>query len=499
MPADWETGLLAVLPKKGDLSQPGNYRGIMMLESAYKIVAVIIQLRLTPLCEALDHESQCGFRPDRGCCDATFTVKLAMKKRREHGLESWVYFLDLVKAFDRVPRELLWRLMLKFGVSPKLVSLLKALHASVNVKFTIDEVVCVLKSIIGVKQGDILGPVLFIFFMAGVMISFRLTHKYDLCVYRTKADFTLHGRSHRARGTEFALADSLYADDSAVIFCSRSDVDEQVPRVNRHFKRWGMEVHEGTETKGSKSEVLFVAAPEHMYDDPETFDGRDLSDVVVGDGRFIPVVSKFKYLGSMLTGDCRDNTDVDSRIASATAAFGALRKCVFSPRDVWTKVKQQVYCGLILSILLYGSESWCLTAVLYNRLRRFHAQCARAMCRVTLKHTREHRISTAELLGRLQIESIDTYIARRQARWAGHVARMDMSRLPRKMLSSWVRYPRPTGAPQFTYARGLHKALKILGIERESWHESAQDRDQWRAMINPKLPSEPPAPTPPSL
>ena len=62
-----------------------------------------------------------------------------------------------------------------------------------------------------------------------------------------------------------------------------------------------------------------------------------------------------------------------------------------------------------------------------------------------------------KLPGRLRIESIDTYVARRQPRWAGHVARMDMARLPRKILSSWVRHPRPTGAPQFTYARGLHK------------------------------------------
>ena len=497
VPKSWETGLLAVLPKKGDLSLPGNYRGIMMLESSYKIIAVIIHQRLSPLCEELDHESQCGFRPARGCCDATFTVKMAMKKRREHGLESWIYFLDLVKAFDRVPRELLWMVMLKFGVSPKLVSLLKALHASVSVKFTIDEVECILESIIGVKQGDILGPILFIFFIAAVMITFRLTHNYDLCIYRTKADFVLHGRSHRARGNEFAVPDSLYADDSAVIFCSRSDVDEQVPRVNAHFRRWGMEVHEGSAAKDSKSEVLFVAAPEHMYDDPETYtddDGpRDLSNVTVGDGRFIPVVSKFKYLGSMMTNDCRDNTDVDSRIASATAAFAALRKCVFAARDVWLKVKQQVYCGLILSILIYGSESWCLTEVLYNRVRRFHARCARAMCRVTMKHVRKHRISTTQLLERLGIESIDTYIARRQARWAGHVARMDMGRLPRKMLSSWVRHPRPTGAPQFTYARGLHKALRRLGIDRDSWHESAQDREQWRATTNPRD-ATPPAP-----
>ena len=127
-PTEWENGLLRILPKKGDLSLPGNYCGIMLLEAAYKIVCIILHGRLLPIqdSENLDHEAQCGFRPGRGCADAVFTVKLAMKKRREHGLESWILFIDLVKAFDRVPRELLWDVLLKFGVPLKLVQLLKS-------------------------------------------------------------------------------------------------------------------------------------------------------------------------------------------------------------------------------------------------------------------------------------------------------------------------------------------------------------------------------------
>ena len=107
-PDQWETGLLKITPKKGDLSQPGNYRGIMLLEVAYKTIAKIFHSRLVPIAEKLDHEPQSGFRPGRGCGDAVFTVKLAMKKRREHCNETWIIFLDLVKAFDRVPRNLLW-------------------------------------------------------------------------------------------------------------------------------------------------------------------------------------------------------------------------------------------------------------------------------------------------------------------------------------------------------------------------------------------------------
>jgi len=158
VPPEWEIGLLKILPKKGDLSQPSNYRGIMLLEVAYKIVGNLLLARLKPIKEGLPHEPQCGFRPERGCTDATFSLKQALRKRREHGLESWALFIDLVKAFDRVPRELLWEVLLRYGVPPKLVSLLRALHETVHVTFDVDGVVRSLLSIIGVKQGDLLGP-----------------------------------------------------------------------------------------------------------------------------------------------------------------------------------------------------------------------------------------------------------------------------------------------------------------------------------------------------
>ena len=52
-----------ILPPKGDLSVPGNYRGIMMLEFGQKIISNIMRICLAPLVEELDHESHCGFLP----------------------------------------------------------------------------------------------------------------------------------------------------------------------------------------------------------------------------------------------------------------------------------------------------------------------------------------------------------------------------------------------------------------------------------------------------
>ena len=63
----------------------------------------------------------------------------------------------------------------------------------------------------------------------------------------------------------------------------------------------------------------------------------------------------------------------------------------------------------------------------------------------------------------------DTAKFERQHRWLGHVSRMDfVTRIPRRMLSSWVHHKRPRGAPRMTYGRTMSKSLKRLGIW-DSW------------------------------
>ena len=224
-PKQWLYGLLKILPKKGDLSLPGNYRGIMLLEAAYKIITILLLNRLQPISEGLDQEQQCGFRPGRGCNDAIFTVKMSIKKRREHSQSTWVLFLDLVKAFDRVPRQLLWDLLTRFGVPPKLVRLLRALHEDVLVKFEVEGFSHEVKCLIGVKQGDVLGPVLFTIFMVGVMKSWREKYDRPVCMFRSAEDFKTTGRKPNANGESYCVDDSEYADDTAVLFVSLASTE----------------------------------------------------------------------------------------------------------------------------------------------------------------------------------------------------------------------------------------------------------------------------------
>ena len=71
---------LIVLLKKGNLLLLNNYRGIMLLEIAYKIIAIILHARLLSIEESLDHESVCGFRPKRGCMDCIFRITMVLQR-----------------------------------------------------------------------------------------------------------------------------------------------------------------------------------------------------------------------------------------------------------------------------------------------------------------------------------------------------------------------------------------------------------------------------------
>ena len=86
------------------------------------------------------------------------------------------------------------------------------------------------------------------------------------------------------------------------VFDSCKDMVTETPIVIRHFGRFGMEIHQGNQVakKKSMSEALFVAKPITLHEDPDTYDGEDLSDIDLGNGLFIPIVALFIYLGSMI-------------------------------------------------------------------------------------------------------------------------------------------------------------------------------------------------------
>ena len=82
------------------------------------------------------------------------------------------------------------------------------------------------------------------------------------------------------------------------------------------------------------------------------------------------------YLGSILHYSLTSYADADKQIASATAAFGAL-KHIFISKYLSEELKGEVYKALVLPILLYGCEAWSSRGHLFKHLRSFHNLRAR--------------------------------------------------------------------------------------------------------------------------
>jgi hypothetical protein len=129
-----------------------------------------------------------------------------------------------------------------------------------------------------------------------------------------------------------------------------------------------------------------------------------------------------------------------------------------------------------------------LTAHLRQKLNTFHNRCVRTMTRGFSRGRSNisHRAPLEPMYAALGLTSIDQYISSRKLRWAGHVMRMSMARLPRKFITSWVHAPRAPGRTHF-YGHDLAHELRAAGFNLDrraacigvsrSWVETAQHRD----------------------
>ena len=127
VPESWLVGYMLVLPKKGDPTLAKNLRLILVEASESKIYQWILNQRLNAYYETFAPEFSNGFHSGRGTSDANFIFKTVLRKRKEHNLESWVLFLDIVKSFGAVDRTRLWTILSMLGIPHKMSAVFRSL------------------------------------------------------------------------------------------------------------------------------------------------------------------------------------------------------------------------------------------------------------------------------------------------------------------------------------------------------------------------------------
>jgi hypothetical protein len=161
MPDEWRRGILVPIYKnKGDVQSCTNYRGIKLMSHTMMLWERIIEHRLRGVTNVT--ENQFGFMPGRSTMETIFLIRQLIERCRKQKKDMHMIFIDLEKAYDKVPRNVMWWPLQKHKVSSKCITLIKDIYYNVVTSvLTSDGDTSDFPINIGLHQGSVLSPYLF--------------------------------------------------------------------------------------------------------------------------------------------------------------------------------------------------------------------------------------------------------------------------------------------------------------------------------------------------
>ena len=414
-----------------------NYRGISLLNIAFKILEAILKNRIEPAYESVARKNQAGFKAKRGCRDQIFAIRQIVEQRYEFERQTVLVFIDFKAAFDSVNRETIWRILESHGLPPKLIQVLQAMYtetfSTVRVYNSLSKPFAIVS---GVRQGSILAPFLF-----NLVIDWAMHETTEKQLLGIALD-------------DMIITDLDFADDICLLDDNIADAQTLLDLVTKAAAKGGLEIN-NYKTK------FCSACPE---------------DQMTCNGKPIEKVHSFTYLGSNLQLDGDVSHEVRTRLGKATGCLKQLDK-LWKQRSIPPRIKAKVSKACVQSVLLYGCESWPVKISDTHRLDFFNRR-------------------SLTKLG-VAPEEISTTIQKRRLTWLGHTLRMDPDMIPNASLEfeKADNWKRPPGGTKDTWRRLVKKelqpSLKPLKMTHKKWEscwfdiakETAQNMCQWRAIV----------------
>ena len=343
-PSIWKTAIIKPLPKSSmtDPRLPLQYRGISLLSTLYKLFSSIMNSRITKCAEqhSIFADEQNGFRKNRSCLDHCYSLTSIIRNRKQQGKSTYVAFIDMEKAFDRVDRELLYYKLLKLGIRGKIYHCIKSMYSGSNARINLNGYLTeCFPTEFGVKQGDCLSPTLFGLFINDLVDDI----KHNTCGVNV---------SH------FYVHCLLYADDIAFLAETEDDLQKMLDVLNNWCRKWRMKVN------SKKSNVVhFRPKSCQMTDYSFTYDTET-----------IEIVTKYKYLGLIFDEFLDYNATAAVLADSAGRALGAIYNKYKVNKGFGYETYTKLYESGVVPILDYCSGVWG-----YNFLEKIDAVQNRAI------------------------------------------------------------------------------------------------------------------------
>ena len=157
---EWKTSVVESLFKeKEDVMNCGSYRGVKFLEHGMKIIGRVLKRRMRAFVDF--DQAQFGFMLGKGTTHALFLVRRLQEEHRANNQRMYM-FVDLEKAFDRVPQRVMEWAMRKKGLPEILVKAVMSLYEGAETKVRVRSGLSEEFSVkVGIHQGSVLSPLLF--------------------------------------------------------------------------------------------------------------------------------------------------------------------------------------------------------------------------------------------------------------------------------------------------------------------------------------------------
>ena len=344
-PTEWKEGLIVKLPKKGNLRDCDNYRGITLLCIASKVFNRIMLERLRSAVDGSLRDHQAGFRQARSCADQISTLRIIVEQSIKWNSSLYINFVDYQKAFDSLDRPFLWKLLAHYGIPQKFINIIKNCYEGTTCKVIHEGHLSESFEVkTGVKQGCLLSPLLFLLAIDWIMKSSMTGHR---------------------NGIQWTLTQQLdeldYADDIALLSHSGAQMQNKTTILEERSRRAGLVINT------AKTKVLKINSGSNRK-------------IRVNDAD-IEEVDSFTYLGNVVDTSGGTDADVANRINKARGAFHSLKQ-IWSSGSISTSTKLKIFNSNVKSVLLYGAETWRMTVKTIRKLQSFVNHCLRLILKI---------------------------------------------------------------------------------------------------------------------
>ena len=204
MPEEWrDSVLIPIFKNKGDVQSCSNYRGIKLISHTMKLWERVIEKRLRS--DLTFSEQHYGSVPGKSTTDALFALRVLMEKYRGQK-ELHCVFVDLEKAYDKVPREEVWYCMRKSGLAEKYVRIVQDMY---------DDSTTAMRCAVGVTEGF------------EVRVGLHQGLALSPCLFAMVMDRLTYGIREEAPWT------MMFADEIMICSESKERVEEKLERFWR--------------------------------------------------------------------------------------------------------------------------------------------------------------------------------------------------------------------------------------------------------------------------